>query len=181
MTAMTLRLIPAAALLGLLALAQAPAAGADPGPPANPWEPGFLGTQPGGYGYLYSIYVVPPPPTVDARGVKVTAGTTVDPTMQAYGMPGSQLGNTPPIVGFFTGASMQRYAEAGQTAHTPPALGVNAVALSPAVPPEDPSGIPPKTPPEIESTQPGPESVIVPPILETPGGRPLGVPGGGAG
>jgi hypothetical protein len=47
--------------------------------------------------------------------------------------------------------------------------------------PEDPSGIPPKNPPGPESTQPGPAPVIVPPILETPGGRPLGVPGGGAG
>jgi len=56
------------------------------------------------------------------------------------------------------------------------------VTLSAAVPPEDPSGKPPeKPPPGPESTQPGPAPVIVPPILETPGGRPLGVPGGGAG
>ena len=97
-------------------------------------------------------------------------------------MPGSQLGNSPPIVGFFTGASAQRFVQAGQTAELPPSLGVNAVTLSAAVPPEDPSGKPPeKPPPGPESTQPGPAPVIVPPILETPGGRPLGAAGGGAG
>lgn len=179
MTVWTWRLIPAAAVLALLALAQAPAAGADPpAVPPNPFEPN-LGFVPGGYGYLYAIYVVPPPSTVDARGVKVTA--TVDQSQEALGMPGSQLGNSPPVVGFFTGASMQRLVGAGQTPQLPPALGVNAVALSPAVPPESASGVPPKSPPGPESTQPGPQPAIVPPILETPGGRPLGVPGGGAG
>jgi hypothetical protein len=146
--------------------------------PSNPFEP-LLGLNPGGYGYLYNIYVVPPPPTVDARGVKVTA--TVDASQKAFGMPGSELGNAGPVVGFFTGASMQRLVAAGQTAQLPPALGVNAVALSPAVPPEDPSGIPPKNPPGPESTQPGPAPVVVPPILESPGGKPLGVQGAGAG
>jgi len=180
---MTLGLIPAAGIWALLALAQAPAAGADPPPPVlppNPFLPVTGGIVPGGYGYLYAIYVVPPPPTVDARGVKATA--LVESSEKAFGMPGSQLGNSPPIVGFFTGASAQRFVQAGQTAELPPSLGVNAVTLSAAVPPEDPSGKPPeKPPPGPESTQPGPAPVIVPPILETPGGRPLGVPGGGAG
>jgi hypothetical protein len=179
---MTLRLIPAAAIWALLALAQAPAASADPPPalPPNPFLPVTGGVVPGGYGFLYPIYVTPPPPTVDARGVKVTA--TVDSSEMAFGMPGSQLGNSPPIVGFFSGASAQRFVSAGQTAELPPSLGVNVVGLSAAVPPEDPSGKPPeKPPPGPESTQPGPRPVVVPPILETPGGRPLAVAGGGAG
>ena len=178
---MTFGLIPAAGIWALLALAQAPAAGADPPPPLppNPFIPN-TGFVPGGLGYLYGIYVVPPPPTVDARGVKASA--LVESSEKAFGMPGSQLGNSPPIVGFFTGASAQRFVQAGQTAELPPSLGVNAVTLSAAVPPEDPSGKPPeKPPPGPESTQPGPAPVIVPPILETPGGRPLGAAGGGAG
>ena len=178
---MTFGLIPAAGIWALLALVQAPAAGADPPPvlPPNPFLPN-TGLIPGGLGYLYGIYVVPPPPTVDARGVKASA--LVESSEKAFGMPGSQLGNSPPIVGFFTGASAQRFVQAGQTAELPPSLGVNAVTLSAAVPPEDPSGKPPeKPPPGPESTQPGPAPVIVPPILETPGGRPLGAAGGGAG
>lgn len=180
MKVFVLRMIPVAALWALVAIGQAPAAGADPPPvlPPNPFLPntGFI---PGGLGYLYAIYVVPPPPTVDARGVHVSA--TVDPSQQAFGMPGSQLGNSGPIAGFFTGASTQRLISAGQSSPLPPSLGVNAMGLSPAVPPEDPSGLPPQNLPGPESTQPGPSPVIVPPILESPGGRPLGVPGGGAG
>ena len=179
---MTFGLIPAAGIWAVLALVQAPAASADPPPPVLPPNP-FLpntGFVPGGLGYLYGIYVVPPPPTVDARGVKASA--LVESSEKAFGMPGSQLGNSPPIVGFFTGASAQRFVQAGQSAELPPSLGVNAVTLSAAVPPEDPSGKPPeKPPPGPESTQPGPAPVIVPPILETPGGRPLGAAGGGAG
>ncbi|MGB9227858.1 hypothetical protein [Mycobacterium sp.] len=176
----TVRLIPAAAVWALWALAQAPAASADPPQPVP--QPPFLPTPnffPGAYGYLYNIYVVPPPSTVDARGVHATAN--VDESQEAYGMPGSQLGNTPPVAGFFTGASMQRYVTIGQTAQVPVFQGVNAMTLSPAVPPEDPSGIPPQNPPGPESTQPGPAPVIVPPILESPGGKPFGAAGGGAG
>jgi len=143
---MTFGLIPAAGIWALLALVQAPAASADPPPPVLPPNP-FLpntGFVPGGLGYLYGIYVVPPPPTVDARGVKASA--LVESSEKAFGMPGSQLGNSPPIVGFFTGASAQRFVQAGQTAELPPSLGVNAVTLSAAVPPEDPSGKPPEKP-----------------------------------
>jgi hypothetical protein len=179
MTVKPLRLLTAAGIWALLALAQAPAAGADPPPPPQPPFLPNTGFIDGSYGYLYGIYVVPPPSTVDARGVHVTA--TVDPSQQALGMPGSELGNSPPIVGFFTGANMQRSVSAGQSAPLPPSLGVDAVALSAAVPPEDPSGIPPENRPGPESTQPGPAAVIVPPILETPGGRPFGAAGGGAG
>jgi hypothetical protein len=176
----TLGLIPAAAIWTLVELAQAPAAGADPPPPPPPTP--FLpntGFIPGSYGYLYGIYVVPPPSTVDARGVKVTA--MGDPSSQAFGMPGSELGNSPPVAGFFTGASAQYWISAGQTQMPPPVKGPDAMALSPAVPPEDPSGKPPEKLPGPESTQPGAAPVVVPPILETPGGRPFGAAGGGGG
>lgn len=180
----TLGLIPAAAIGALLALAQAPAAGAAPPdpPPAPPPLPGtpFLpntGFIPGAYGYLYGVYVTPPPATVDARGVKATALGD----QQALGMPGSELGNSPPVAGFFTGASAQYYINAGQTQTPTVVKGPYAMTLSPAAPPEDPSGIPPEKHPGPESTPPGPAPVVVPPILETPGGRPYGAAGGGAG
>ncbi|MBW0020180.1 MAG: hypothetical protein JO236_21935 [Mycobacterium sp.] len=180
-----LGLIPAAGIGMLLALAQAPAADAAPGdpppPPALPGTP-FLpnvGFIPGAYGYLYGVYVTPPPATVDARGVKAAA--LVDSSQQAVGMPGSQLGNSPPVAGFFTGASAQYYIGGGQTQTPPVVKGPDAMALSSATPPEDPSGIPPEKRPGPESTQPGPAPVVVPPILETPGGRPYGAAGGGAG
>src|ERR1700744_2773828 len=113
-------LIPARAIGALLALAEAPAAGADPPPPpplpGTPFLPntGFI---PGAYGYLYRAYFTPPPATVDARGVKATALGD----QQALGMPGSELGNSPPVAGFFTGASAQYYINAGATA-TPPVV-----------------------------------------------------------
>lgn len=174
----TLGLIPAAAIGALLALAQAPAASADPPPPVpgTPFLPntGFI---PGAYGYLYGVYVTPPPATVDARGVRATAMGDE----QALGMPGSELGNSPPVAGFFTGASAQYYINAGATATPPVVKGPFSMGLSPATPPEDPSGIPPEKRPGPESTPPGPAPVIVPPILETAGGRPFGAAGGGAG
>jgi len=177
-----LGLIPAAAIWALVGLAQAPAAGADPIPPPSPAQPPFLpnpGLIPGAYGYLYGVYVTPPPPTVDARGVKATA--MGDSTQQAFGMPGSQLGNSPPVAGFFTGASAQYWINAGQTQMPPVVKGPYAMTLSPAVPPEDPSGKPPEKIPGPESTPPGPAPVVVPPILETAGGRPYGAAGGGGG
>jgi hypothetical protein len=76
---------------------------------------------------------------------------------------------------------MQYYINAGQTQLPPPTKGVFSQTLSAAVPPEDPSGIPPKKIPGPESTQPGAAPVVVPPILETPGGRPFGAAGGGGG
>ncbi|WAC91893.1 hypothetical protein [Mycobacterium sp. Aquia_213] len=178
MTVMALRLIPAAVIGALLALAQAPAAGADPPPPVPPAP--FLpntGFIPGAYGYLYGVYVTPPPATVDARGVKASAFG--DPDAQEFGMPGSKLGNSPPVAGFFTGASAQYYITAGQTVLPPVVKGPYAMALSPGTPPENPDGIPPEKRPGPESIQPGPQSVVVPPVLETPGGRPFGAGGGG--
>jgi hypothetical protein len=189
-TAMTLLLIPAAGIGVLFAISQAPAAGAAPGDPptpaptappqgANPPFTPNLQFINGSYGYLFGVYVTPPPATVDARGVKVTA--LVDSNQQAFGMPGSQLGNTPPVAGYFTGDSVQYYIKAAQTETPTVVKGPYAMTLSPAVPPEDPSGKPPEQYPGPESTPPGPAPVVVPPILETPGGRPYGAAGGGGG
>jgi hypothetical protein len=179
MKVMTLGLIPAAAICALLALAQAPTAGAE-GPVIPPPSPPFLpntGFIPGAYGYLYGVYVTAPPSFIDSRGVKTAA--LGDSSEQSLGMPGSQLGNTPPVAGFFTGASAQYWIGGGQTQTPTVVKGPFAMTLSPAVPPEDPSGTPPEKRPGPESTPPGPAPVVVPPILETPGGRPYGAAGGG--
>ncbi|WP_422744398.1 hypothetical protein ACN27E_20990 [Mycobacterium sp. WMMD1722] len=154
---------------GLL-LTLAPAASAQleqPSPP--PYIPGDVDPQPGSFSYPYNVIVVPPPAAVDARGVNIT--TNVDPSSQAIGMPGSELGNSPPPANSLTGSNVLYGVEAGIASYQSeqaPLPTVNITAGAPVTGSlEDPAGKPPSNPVATEATAPTTAPGYPPPILET--------------
>jgi hypothetical protein len=190
---MTLRAIPTAMLCAMLALAQAPVANADPPPvlPPNPFLPN-TGFAPGGYGYLYPIFIVPPPPTVDARGVRATVGINEDTSEKEFGMPGSRLGNSRPVDGILTATSMQRFVSIGGNDPIKPVAGVNAAGGVNSLEEDNRAGrhyplapdrvdgqqaelLPPESTPPV-----GRDDTYTPPALQYPGGRSFGVTSRGA-
>lgn len=147
------RLAAASLLTGVAVAASAAAQAAPPtlpGPP--PWIPEVPGLPYQGTGsYLYNYIEVPPPATVDARGVNI--GTNAELGRQLQGLPGSKLGNSPHHPDELTSANALYGIDAG-------------MALAPTVSPgpavsaglagrglESPSGVPtPASPADSVST-----------------------------
>jgi hypothetical protein len=158
--------------VAVVALALAPAAGAQPSTPGAPgYIPGPPDTEPGSFSYPYNVIPVGPPPATDARGTRISAG--VDEDMKSAGLPGSSLGNSPQAAGPLV-TSNSRYgisagAEPPQSANS----GIDARAgIAGELAGESPTGLPPQAPAPIESVQ--PDELSTPggypaPILETPG------------
>jgi hypothetical protein len=162
----------ATALALSAALLCAPAAGAQPPPlpPAPPYVPGSVAPYPGSFSYPYNNIVAPAPATVDARGVNVTAG--VDPAMASTGLPGDQLGNSPPVPNSLTSSSAQNGIQAGPTPPGPPNQGVNVGAGPAGATLESPTGTPPSSGPTPEAAAPTTLPGNPLPVLENPGGKP---------
>jgi hypothetical protein len=159
-----LRIVVAVAAV---ALWQPPLAGAQPAlPPAPPYVPGDVSPQPGSFSYPYNVIVVPPPASVDARGVNVTAN--VDPGSQSAGLPGSRLGNSAPPANSLTGSNVLYGIEAGIGTYQQPNPTVTIAAGSNATGLEDPSGQPPQDPGRPEAAAPTTAAGDAPPVLEDP-------------
>lgn len=150
-------------LLALVALPLAPSvAQAQPavGPvsPGLPWFP--LPPEPisptmGSYTFAPNWITSPPPVGYDARGVRAMA--SVDPAMNASGMPGSALGMSPNKSNLLTSSSTRYRIGAGMSPNptlpsVAPGTNVGAGMEAPVL--EDPGGAAPKTAPGAESSQP---------------------------
>jgi hypothetical protein len=137
-----------------LALTTAPQSAAQPEVPAPPpWVPLEPTAFPGDYSYLYNVIAVGPPPTSDARGVRVASN--VDPAAQSVGLPGDMLGNGPLQPGPLVTSNARYGISAGMEPAGTNRGGVDISSGNARQPTgENPTGAPPSTPPEPESTMP---------------------------
>ena len=137
-----------------LGLATAPQAAAQPELPSPPpWVPLAPTDYPGNFSYLYNVIAVGPPPTNDARGVRIASN--VDPAAQSVGLPGDKLGSGPPQPGPLVTSNARYGISAGMEAAGTNRTGVVVSSGSSRQPTgESPTGAPPSTAPEPESTMP---------------------------
>ncbi|MHA7662216.1 hypothetical protein [Mycolicibacterium sp. HS_4_1] len=167
-------------ILGLLAIPLAPGvADAQPAPPVLPWFPGPpapVSPTMGSYTFAPNWITSPPPAAYDARGVRAAA--SVDPAMNADGLPGSALGLSPNKANLLTSSSTRYRIGAGMSPNpTLPTVapGTNIGAGMEGSALEDPGGAAPKSAPGSESAQPT-TAPAVPgqpaPILEAASGQP---------
>jgi hypothetical protein len=168
------------AILGLLAIPLAPGvADAQPPAPVLPWFPGPpapVSPTMGSYTFAPNWITSPPPAAYDARGVRAAA--SVDPAMNADGLPGSALGLSPNKANLLTSSSTRYRIGAGMSPNptlptVAPGTNIGAGMEVPTL--EDPGGAAPKTAPGSESAQPT-TAPAVPgqpaPILEAATGQP---------
>ncbi len=167
-------------LLGLTGLPFAPGvvAAQPPVPPVLPWMPGPpvpVSPVVGNYTFAPNWITSPPPAAYDARGVRASA--SVDPAMNAEGLPGSALGLSPNKANLLTSSSTRYRIGAGMSPSTSlpavaPGTNIGAGMEVPTL--EDPGGAPPTSAPGAESAQPT-TAPAVPgqpaPILEAASGQ----------
>ncbi len=168
-------------ILGLVGIPLAPgvADAQPPAPPVLPWFPGPpvpVSPTMGSYTFAPNWITSPPPAAYDARGVRASA--SVDPAMNADGLPGSALGLAPNKANLLTSSSTRYRIGAGMSPNptlptVAPGTNIGAGMEVPTL--EDPGGAAPKSAPGAESAQPT-TAPAVPgqpaPILEAATGQP---------
>jgi hypothetical protein len=162
----------AIAAVALLVLTAPEAAAEPPDLPGGPdYVPGAPLPEPGSFSYPYNIIVTGPPPTTDARGVRIT--TNAGAGQQLSGLPGSQLGNAGQAPGSLTSSSASYGISVGNSHPMPPNAGIN-ISAGPqtSVQLESADGRSPQSVLGIESALPTTDPTVPVMKIEDPNGQP---------